>query len=194
MQHPGGAHNPSSLEAVERMTRKLMRPRPEWNALGPYIPKRWREALLRINKRFVLQYFPMGVAPGGARNGFWSVCLKLPNTKLLFKQSIMSLVDRFGRFEMPSFGMLQAIKRGMWSFKHQGMLHELDRADRALDAADQKRTGVENDQLLDNIMKSLARLNPSSRDLNLGRVCVPAFGGPNNGRKQTILGAGPGAG
>lgn len=182
MPHPMGPNNPGSFEPVQRVTRKLMPPRPEWNLLGPYIPRRWREALTKINKRLVLQYFPSG--------GFWSVCLMMPRTKLLFKQAVLSLTNDKGKSQPPSWGMLHAIKRGMWAFRHQGMDYELNRLDQRFEAADQKRVGRQSDQLLAAIMRSLAKLDPTSRELGLSRVCVPEGGGYGHGSNSPLLAKG----
>lgn len=168
--HPMGAGNPAALESVERMTRKLMPPRPEWNAVGPYITKRWRAALKRISPRLVLQYFPYGMLPGTSRQGFWAICWQMPMTKLLFKQSVMSLIDQFGRFQAPSYEMLAAIKRGMWKSKHEGITAEMDALDLKLDAADQKRAKSQGDDLYDSIMRSLTKLNPK---MDQSRILVP---------------------
>lgn len=173
MNNPMGAFNPACMEMAERMSRKMVPPKPGWNLMGPYISRRWREALARINKRLVLQYFPYGKIAGSKERGFWSVCLKMPRTNLLFKQAVISLVDDNGKFSPPSWGMLAAIKRGMWRFRHEGFDAELDTLDRQLDAAGQKRQDKEQINLFDSIMKTMERLDPSTRKLGLSRISVP---------------------
>lgn len=193
MNNPMGAFNPACMEVAERMDKKLMPPKPGWNLMGPYISRRWRDALARINKRLVLQYFPYGKIAGSKERGFWSVCLKMPRTKLLFKQAVISLVDDNGKFSPPSWGMLAAIKRGMWRFRHEGFDAELDTLDRQLDAAGQKRQDEEQTDLFDRIMKTMEKLDPSSRELGLSRISVPDCGpdafwnkGHNHGSSATI--------
>lgn len=171
-----GPFNPASWERDERVHKNLMPPRPSWNAQGPHICASWRRALVRISDRLVLQYFPHGQIAGVGRQGFWAVCLRLPRSRWLFKQAVVTMHDpNTGVFAHPTWQMLADIRKAWHQAKHEGWDAIWDSMDRNIVAEDLKREQRAEKQIEENIERDLAQLNPSSRELGLARVCVPAL-------------------
>jgi hypothetical protein len=170
MRHPMGPHNPACEERQPRMDKKVMPPRPDWNALGPYISKRWRAALARISPRLTLQYFPYGVIPGTGVRGFWAVCMRLPRSRMLYKQTVLSLTDGRGRVQHPDWGMLHELKHAWHTQRHEGMDAIFDSIDAEMEGEQGEIEQREFEALYDKVERDLAKVkyqNPS-------HVAVPA--------------------
>lgn len=175
--NPTGPYNPASTEHDDlRMPIKVMEPRPDWNLLGPYICKRWRDALSRINDRLVLQYFPSGhlsLPDGRVVIGFWAVCQRLRRTRLLYKQTVIHLHDPLtGEFRQPSWKTLDMLRREWWRQKHVGMEAIYDEIDAELAKDEELAEKKHMERLRQSVDKSIAALNPS---LRLPRIVVPAL-------------------
>ena len=167
---------PSMSELQIRAPKAVMRPREDWNRMGPPISEKWRDSLAKISDRLVLQYFPHGQVAGLGRRGFWGVYLQLPLSGFMYKQSVISLVDpRTGDLVQPTWGLLARIRWAWHTSKHEGMEAVYESIDRNIAADDAQRDEDELDDLTEHIERvTIPAMNPNWRQLGLSRITVPS--------------------
>ena len=158
---------PSMSELQVRSPKAVMRPREDWNRMGPPISEKWRDSLKRITNRLVLQYFPHGQVAGLSRRGFWGVYLLLPHSGFMYKQSVISLADpRNGQLVQPTWGLLAKIRWAWHKSRHEGMEAVFASIDRNIAADDAQRDEDELAELTDHIEReTIPRILTSSRAL-----------------------------
>ena len=94
----------------------LMMPRPDWNRIGPKIPKWFRAKLKKLDKYLYLQFMPPSYAdPDGVDGnqfpyGVWTICRYLPNSRWLLKRWTWHLSDAQGFYSPPDGNTVAILK------------------------------------------------------------------------------------
>jgi len=153
-----------------QMRDHLMEPRPDWNRLGPYVPRWFRDRMSEIDPDLTLQFWPPQPRMPA---GFWSICLKLPHTRLLWKKSVMDLYDPMtGRYTPPDARHLKMLRYARNLSMRDGTEEMIRQTDRDLAEATKAKHFACKDRLGDAIERSLSRRGITWR--HFGKTVVPA--------------------
>lgn len=154
----------------------LMRPRPEWNRMGPKIPAWFTSRLARVDKRLVLQFIPPrsiyakdGADPRLFPRGVWAICRRLRGTKWLFKRWTWSLTDLNGKPREPGPDTIAMIRLAR-DLHRRGRDTALEEQ---LDVAIAESSLTQHRESKDRLLKQVAeRLSELGRRTNPARVSM----------------------
>lgn len=115
--------NSHALDLLTQLHESYMDPRPDWNFLGPPLPRWFREGIKRIDSLLTLQFIPpavnegdRGCDPDRFPEGVWVVCRRLRSSRLLHKTWVCGLVDAVGMPKPPTPNLLKVLR-----FAYNGM-------------------------------------------------------------------------
>ena len=104
---------------IQKYLRAMMvRPRPEWNKIGPRVPAWFKRALTKIDRRLTLQFLPPitkvigGVPASMFPEGVWAILMKAPSSGLLHRRWTWNLCDHLGRYRQPGRDTIQLLRVG----------------------------------------------------------------------------------
>lgn len=120
----------------------VMPPRPDWNAIGPRLPRWFLSQLRQVDDMLVAQYIPPApimeskLSPLLFPNGVWAICRRMRRTGWLYKRWCWSLAGPDGELLMPTPETIRVLRlsRNLWRCRQ---------ADRLDDAFDQSIRAVE---------------------------------------------------
>ncbi len=108
---------PTGLTALT-VQRNLMAPRPDWNRLGPRLPRWFRRRLKEVDPQLEMQFMPPrsstrpreGVDSMQFPEGVWVICYRMRHTRWLYRRWVYRLATPEGRPDMPRRDLVQLLK------------------------------------------------------------------------------------
>lgn len=94
-----------------------MKPRPDWNRMGPKLPNWFRVRLKRMDSMLCPQFIPPrepngteGVTQEIFPHGVWAICRRLPRTGWLHKRWCWRLTDDHGNYRPPDWHTVKLLR------------------------------------------------------------------------------------
>lgn len=170
-----GIQNQSRNDFLSDMAQHLMLPRPDWNALGPYINQSFRDRLSEIDHDLVLQFFPPDpLLRHQFPYGFWSVCMRLRHTRMLYKKSVLDLYDPTNlQFVQPGPMHLEMLRRARARSFSSGLDALVKECDRHLAESEKKKHSKYIHDLGNRVDASLRHFNVTWKKLGKAVAFVP---------------------
>ena len=159
--------SPQALHLLEQLHESYMDPRPDWNFLGPPLPRWFREGIKRIDSLLTLQFIPPAVVESGRGcdpdrfpKGVWVVCRRMRSSRLLHKTWVCGLVDAIGLPKPPTPQLLKVIR-----FAYNGMRNR--HQDHLAEEFSRQVASLHSEKCVQSRQRKLAKIADSMRRRNI---------------------------